>query len=261
MGESEYCELVNILIPKYIKGQCTNAERAFLEAHCDDCPECRAKLNRAKDKVKTSPAKEVLFLSRPKNPEIPRHLHSKEKKKVLSIRGTSAKPGYLDSRTAVMPVQNQLGRVITPFIATAAYTVDALRSVPLPHQVVDWKDSVLESRMREITRVYSRKIRYSDVIPITELDLTSNGSNQISDIRALSSLTNVEKLTLNNNRISDISVLSSLKNLKFLALAFNQIKDISALSSLTYLDRLDLSYNKIRNYKPIKHLETCVVLK
>ena len=217
MSENEYCQLVNVLIPKYIKGQCTNAERAFLEAHCDDCPECRAKLNRAKDKARTSPAKEVLFLSRPKNPEMPRHLHSKEKKKVLSIRGISAKPGYSDSGIGVIPIQNPLGRVITPFMATAAYTVDALRSVPLPYQVVDWKDSVLESRMREITRVYSRKIRYSDVIPITELDLTSNGSNQISDISALSILTNLQSLSLGGNRINDISALSSLTKLKISA--------------------------------------------
>jgi len=77
---------------------------------------------------------------------------------------------------------------------------------------------------------------------MTELDL---GSNQITDISFLGSLTNLTRLDLNNNRITDFSFLGSLTNLTTLNLSYNQITDISFLGSLTNLTTLNLSYNQI----------------
>ena len=68
--------------------------------------------------------------------------------------------------------------------------------------------------------------------------------NLISDVSALSNLTNLAELHLDNNPpLSDISPLSKLTNLTQLGLSFNSVSDISALSNLTnltelYLDRL-----------------------
>ncbi|HSF73922.1 MAG TPA: leucine-rich repeat domain-containing protein, partial [Microcoleus sp.] len=67
---------------------------------------------------------------------------------------------------------------------------------------------------------------------MTELDL---GSNQITDISSLGSLTNLTTLNLKDNQITDFSFLGSLTNLTTLYLTYNQITDISFLGSLTNL--------------------------
>ncbi|MCC7552862.1 leucine-rich repeat domain-containing protein, partial [Candidatus Micrarchaeota archaeon] len=71
------------------------------------------------------------------------------------------------------------------------------------------------------------------------------GNNQISDISALSTLTNLQQLYLNNNQISDISALSTLTNLNYLDLNNNQISNISTLSTLSNLNWLYLRDNQI----------------
>ena len=77
---------------------------------------------------------------------------------------------------------------------------------------------------------------------MTELDL---GSNQITDISILGSLTNLTTLYLNFNQITDISFLGSLTNLTTLNLFNNKITHISFLGSLTNLTTLNLNNNKI----------------
>jgi Leucine-rich repeat (LRR) protein len=77
-------------------------------------------------------------------------------------------------------------------------------------------------------------------VNVTELNLREKG---ISDISALSELTNLTVLYLNENSISDISALSRLTNLKELNLYENNISGISALAGLTNMETLDLNYN------------------
>jgi Leucine-rich repeat (LRR) protein len=115
----------------------------------------------------------------------------------------------------------------------------------------------------------------SDLTDLVTLDLY--GNYEISDIRALSGLTNLRSLSLSSRQISDISslsgltsleilhlvgrpsgsplidisVLSGLINLKELNLRGNQISDISALSSLTSLRELDLNENQISDLGPL----------
>jgi len=86
---------------------------------------------------------------------------------------------------------------------------------------------------------------------LTELQLVSN---QISDIKPLTSLTNLTVLVLNFNQISDIQPLASLTNLTVLFLNNNQIRDIKPLASLTNLNWLYLTYNQISDIKPLASL-------
>ncbi len=226
MTDNEYCQLVSILIPKYVKGQCTKAEGGLLGEHCAVCQECRTKLVWAcQEAQQIRPVKEdlpfllsgdlklsqkeILFLSHPRNLRLSKNLGSKEKKQEANNERDF---------------------------------------------VIDWKDSVLESRMRDNIGIFFRKLSYKDVKDITELDLSSSGSEKISDISALSGLTNLNKLLLRDNQISDISALSSLTNLKDLDLNDNQISDISALSSLTNLNKLSLWYNQISDISVLSSL-------
>jgi internalin A len=57
------------------------------------------------------------------------------------------------------------------------------------------------------------------------------------------------KLYLEENQISDLSALSGLTNLTYLDLSNNQLSDISALSGLTKLESLYLSGNPVIDNK------------
>ncbi len=106
-----------------------------------------------------------------------------------------------------------------------------------------------------------------------ELQFLNLSANKISDILALSHLTNLTKLDLSSNQIRDISALSNLTNLTKLYLSNrgifekifliyfrnltksnNQIRDISVLSHLTNLTELYLSGNQINDISALSNL-------
>ena len=80
-------------------------------------------------------------------------------------------------------------------------------------------------------------------------------SNTVSDLSALSELTNLNWLNLNNNNISDLSALSELTNLNWLNLINNNISDLSALSELTNLTSLYLDNNNISDISALSELK------
>ena len=97
----------------------------------------------------------------------------------------------------------------------------------------------------------------SDIKPLESLinlNLLYLNNNQISDIKPLASLTNLDRLYLYNNQISDIKPLASLTNLSQLSLNSNQISDIKPLASLTNLTLLSLNSNQISDIKPLASL-------
>ncbi len=121
----------------------------------------------------------------------------------------------------------------------------------LEDHVMDWKDANLEAGMREITDITEGDIMLSDVWEITELDLSECG---ISDISALSELTNLQKLELWKNNIGNISEISGLTNLQVLNLTSNAISDIRALNGLTNLQELYLVNNAISDISALSGL-------
>ena len=78
--------------------------------------------------------------------------------------------------------------------------------------------------------------------------------NQLSDISALASLTNLQALWLANNQLSDISPLASVKSLEHLHIWNNPISDISPLESLTNLNWLGLRQMKLGDISPLAGL-------
>jgi internalin A len=95
---------------------------------------------------------------------------------------------------------------------------------------------------------------------LTNLTTLNLYNNQITDISFLGSLTNLTELDLKNNRITDFSFLGSLTNLTTLHLGYNQITDISFLGSLTNLTRLDLNNNRITDFSFLGSLTNLTTL-
>jgi hypothetical protein len=88
---------------------------------------------------------------------------------------------------------------------------------------------------------------------ITNLNL---GFNNLTDISALSNLTQLKELRLHeNDNLEDISALNNLTNLETLSLWWTGVSDISALSSLTNLKILELASSKtISDLSPLYNL-------
>jgi internalin A len=86
---------------------------------------------------------------------------------------------------------------------------------------------------------------------LTELSLDSN---QIADLKPLSTLTNLTTLFLSNNQIADLKPLSTLTNLTTLFLSNNQIADLKPLSTLSDLIGLSLDNNQITDIRPLSKL-------
>ncbi len=134
------------------------------------------------------------------------------------------------------------------------YTVEVLL------EKADTQDCQQANRkLSSLTRLYlwDNDKQISDVKPLsslTNLTYLSVWGNQISDVKPLSSLTNLTYLNLARNQISDVKPLSSLTNLTYLNLWKNQISHVKALSSLTNLTRLDIASNQINDVKPLSSL-------
>uniref|UniRef100_A0A286XW00 Leucine-rich repeat and coiled-coil domain-containing protein 1 n=1 Tax=Cavia porcellus TaxID=10141 RepID=A0A286XW00_CAVPO len=71
--------------------------------------------------------------------------------------------------------------------------------------------------------------------------------NNISKIKAIDHVWNLQHLDLSSNQISQIEGLSTLKKLRTLNLSCNLITRIEGLEALTNLTRLNLSYNHIND--------------
>lgn len=128
---------------------------------------------------------------------------------------------------------------------------------------IDWKDPVLEERVREATGIEEGDIMYSDVLSITWIDLSGEieeEDEKITDISALAEFKNLESLYLSDNGIEDISPLRELTELNSLHLSGNRIQDIDALKDMKNLNYLSLYGNQISDIGPLEDLEDLLVL-
>jgi len=85
-------------------------------------------------------------------------------------------------------------------------------------------------------------------------------NNQISEIKGLEQLTQLQKLELSRNRITEIRNLEQLMLLQELELSTNQIAEIKGLENLTQLNKLRLSYNRIAEIKGLERLKLLQIL-
>ena len=127
-----------------------------------------------------------------------------------------------------------------------------LEEAGLSDHEINWKDPVLEERMREKTGIKDRPVRLSDVWETQEFMINgkadSGGDGGITDISALGELRNLQRLNLNYNAIQDISPLANLENLTWLTINTNKITDLTPLKELQYLETLDASNNQIGDF-------------
>jgi len=150
-----------------------------------------------------------------------------------------------------------------------SFPVETKKTIEIMLEQAGTQDCKLaDSKLNSLTRLYLRSNQISsnqisDLKPITSLtNLTylDLGDNQISDLKPVASLTNLTDLYLSDNQISDLKPISGLMNLTVLGLSRNQISDLKPVASLTNLTYLDLSGNQISDLKPISGLKNLTSL-
>ena len=143
---------------------------------------------------------------------------------------------------------------------------EALKYRPLPFStendyIVEWSDTVLETRIREQLGKEKGGIYLSDLWDCADLwlntDLDSSSPEFITDISDLTGLKNLTGLQLNFNRITDISAVATMDNLNKLLLHGNPILDFSPLEALSRLRYVNLSgtHMKGEDLKCLSHLK------
>ena len=90
---------------------------------------------------------------------------------------------------------------------------------------------------------------------LTNLEHLDIGFNRLHQVEPISTLYNLESLLAPSNHLEDISVLQGLANLNRLDISDNKIVDIAPLRGLVRLEDLDISYNEIADLAPVSGLE------
>lgn len=93
------------------------------------------------------------------------------------------------------------------------------------------------------------------------LNLSSNQIKDITEIKGLENLVNLQVLYLANNQISEIKGLENLHNLQKLDIANNQITEIKGLDNLSNLSSLFLGNNQISRIVGLDQLSNLKSLK
>lgn len=298
MSDRFACGIAEQMIPRYAKGRCTDAEKRFLEKHCAECIECSVRLIHEKNKQEAGESSgfdrgyaaesrdyaeysvKVYDAGREDKPAEDstgyRDALFPETEKFTGGGGTDARAVVI---ITVVIISIAVGIIAAAFAVVGSdpalhfsledfdpYDYDDLSDYSGPVELdkeedhsINWKDPVLEERMREITGIRDRDIMYSDVLSITWIDLSGDTNapdeEKISDISALAEFENLTDLELFGNRIEDISPIKELKGLNYLQLSGNRIRDLEALRDMKDLYTLILMDNRISDLGPLEDME------
>ena len=95
---------------------------------------------------------------------------------------------------------------------------------------------------------------------LQELNLSYNKITEITEIKGLNNLINLQILNLSFNQITEIKGIDKLVNLQQLDLTYNKITEIKGLDKLVNLQQLDLYNNQITEIKAIDNLVNLQIL-
>lgn len=119
--------------------------------------------------------------------------------------------------------------------------------------------------MRELVSLEAFQNPINDIaalVGLPKLQAISLGGIELNDssIKALSGMSNLQRVSLNNNKLTDISFLKNLVNVESLNLSKNSISDINALASMNKLNNIYLQDNKIIDIDVLGRLNNLKVI-
>lgn len=120
------------------------------------------------------------------------------------------------------------------------------------------KDIFPDPSLAKIIQSKLAKASVDDTVTQAELDSITNliaSSAEISDLRGLEHLNNVESLSLGGNDFTDLTPISNLKKLTYLQVEQNyDLTSLAPISELTNLQVLRASYTSVSDLSPLSNL-------
>jgi Leucine-rich repeat (LRR) protein len=112
-------------------------------------------------------------------------------------------------------------------------------------------DPIVEKAIREELKKAVGKLTKADLEKVTELGIYNK---QLTSVKGLEKLTQLEVLSLRNNKLTDVKGLEKLTKLEELYLSDNKLTNVKGLEKLTKLGELDLGYNKLTDVTGLEKL-------
>jgi len=110
----------------------------------------------------------------------------------------------------------------------------------------------IEAKIRKATKKPMGELSKKDLVSIRELDLSSN---ELTSVKGLEKLANLERLALYQNQLTDIREIKELSQLMEVSLSNNHLTDVEGLKNLTQIKgELSLHGNKLTDVD-LKNLE------
>ena len=110
---------------------------------------------------------------------------------------------------------------------------------------------VIEAAIRKVAKKPAGELTKADLEKVTVLELYQN---QLTDVKGLEKLTQLEGLYLSINQLADVKGLENLTQLEKLGLHGNQLTDVKGLEKLTQLTKLSLKRNELTDVKGLEKL-------
>ena len=110
---------------------------------------------------------------------------------------------------------------------------------------------VVEAAIRRAANKPTGELTKADYEKVTKLYLHDN---QLTNVKGLEKLTQLEELYLYGNKLTDVKGLEKLTKLKRLSLQNNQLTDVTGLEKLTQLTWLNLWNNRLTELKGLEKL-------
>lgn len=155
-----------------------------------------------------------------------------------------------DIRHGMERTFEQLGKPAFPLANNIRSLVSAVQNNSQPHDAALLPEGFLELAQASILRGETPPAPWwpfivsLDFSPIPELG-HFQARSRLSDLRPLSSLTNLQSLILVGSQVSDLTPLSGLANLRFLDIDETPVTNVRPLSGLTALQALYLDCRQV----------------
>jgi hypothetical protein len=123
---------------------------------------------------------------------------------------------------------------------------EVIRGGLLAHYGENPKGELTKSDYEKVTKLSFDRSQLTDVKgleKLTQLEVLILWRNQLTDVKGLEKLTQLTFLELGQNQLTDVKGLENLTQLKYLALNANKLTSVKGLEKLTKLEKLDLRHN------------------
>lgn len=285
MSDRFACGMAEQMIPRYVKGRCTEAEKKFLEKHCSECIECSVRLIHEKNRQEVSEDRQFDQAYSAESRD-----YTGASARIYEAGQESPSPEYHDAFGETLPEEagsrrsrrgpgpGALVAAIILIISASVFamaavlfsvTGDLTRHYGLKEMLEDFKEDGME--VYEDSDDYEELSDYSGPVvlaqdhvmdwkdpaleeKIREITGIEEGDIMYSDVLSITWI-DLSRFEEEETEITDISDLAEFRNLTALYLSDRGIEDISPLGKLTKLDTLYLYNNRIQDIGALRELK------